>query len=271
MQVSELMEYPKIEALMEKYWLNNKYSGTWGEEGMTEKLNCAFTWDHTEEGHDFWWDLDWLNLEQCKAKYPEYFTKEEVNKVDIEYLKEWPKLHARAEHILSNVGEVHSLEEAAEVYYDTRDFSGNLWDWEGVNFWSLIDSGEFTLAQKKLPELFEVVPTSSSNEPTTVTKDLDVLGLKPTVKEIPKAKDLIYYILSTPDNDPPIIWEHTLTSCDLLPVMQELDDFIEEYELNWSVEANFYYNGGGYLEITDYYKDVVGKTSKVILGWEGSF
>lgn len=182
MLVSELMEYPKIRALMEKYWQNDKDSGVWGTNSMTEELASAFIWNLTDEGHDFWEYLSCLDLGECKDKYPEYFVKEEVNKVDIEYLKEWPKLHARAEHILSSVGEVHSLEEAASLFYD-NGFSpaSNIWDWEGTNFWSLIDLGAFTIARKKLPQLFEkgesYVPEPSSNEPTNGTKSVGVTGL----------------------------------------------------------------------------------------------
>ena len=102
MLVSELMEYPKIKALMKKNWDNDEVSGIWGTISVTEDLSDAFVWG--DEKFDFWHTLYKYDLDICKKEYPEYFVKEEVNKVYIEYLKGWPKLHARAEYILSKVG-----------------------------------------------------------------------------------------------------------------------------------------------------------------------
>ena len=56
--------------------------------------------------------------------------------------------------------------------------------------------------------------------------------------------------------------------------MEELEDFFEEYELNWSCEVRYKYDGRGSLYINNFWKKVEDSPSgkdvdKIILSWRG--
>lgn len=74
MKVSEMMKYPKIKDLLEKYWDNDESSGLFNTGSMTDKLWKAFVWWGTEEGPEFWGNLYGMRETDLKDKYPDLFT-----------------------------------------------------------------------------------------------------------------------------------------------------------------------------------------------------
>lgn len=304
MELSELKTYLKIKALLDKYWIAPHAT----------KLHQGFMWSVTVQGFSFWADLTTLSEEDCKEKYPEYFT-EESPKINIEHLKGWPKLYKRAELIASYAGEDdYNLVEAAHTYYNTKTNYDP--EWEGTIFWDNLTRGNTEFCMRSRPALFgtkdeeqdplrtrismlhntkRIPKFDSVHLPHNTVFKYDVeekedKPCEPEFAELPEEQlqdlaeglkgeglSLLHILLNqvtsfTGHSELTLNYAPTLE--ELLPVMEELEDFFEGHELNWSCEVRYKYDGSGSLYINDFWKRVEDSPSgkdvdKIILSWRG--
>lgn len=282
MKVSELRKYPKIDKLMEGYWSNDCRSGKWDTENITERLGATFYWDSTDEGYDFWAYLDRYSEEECKEKYPEYFTLEDTPVKELPLWEQYPKLKERVISLFGYAPETGDhMSGSLMVILKNGDYA-LIPNWEGAYFWVLVAEGRLDEAIVRQPQYFiesegwsasgkageehkvEWTKEPEVNNPITKVTFGPLKGApkrsyysdtESTIEhyhmvggnELPTTVSICLLLNSTN----PITLKDPIPHEKLMAIMSEIEDFYEEGEVNTSVKVEYLPDGSGRLVLVD--------------------